>query len=121
MVAERFQQAAAAEIMGSAGNKIIRKTVSGIEMCCVRLIGCIDSNEYALTVKISLNDALLIRQNRNLEITVAERFAGTVCMRQFADQMMQVFKGNRQTESIHDEGGDLAAEAGGIMTRHQRK
>ena len=42
-------------------------------------------------------------------------------MRQFADQMMQVFKGNRQMESIHDEGGDTAAEAGGIMTRHQRK
>ena len=42
-------------------------------------------------------------------------------MSQFADQMMQAFKGNRQMEGVHDEGGDAAAEAGGIMSRHQRE
>ena len=90
MAAQRFKQTAAAEIMGSAGDKIISKSVSCIKMCSERLIGSIDRDKYALSFKISLDDALLICQDRHFQISVAECFAFAVCMCKAPDQRCQV-------------------------------
>ena len=87
MAAQRFKQTSAAEIMCAAGHKIICKTVACIEMRRIRLIGSVDRDKDSFTVKVTLYDALLVRQDRDFEITVAERFAFTVCVRKSADQL----------------------------------
>ena len=72
MTAVRLKKAAAAEIVSTACDKVISQTIACIKMCCVWLIVCIDGNKYTLSVKITLKYALLVCENRDLYITVAE-------------------------------------------------
>ena len=72
MAAERLHIAAAAEIVNAASYEVICKAVACIKMCCIGLVVRIDSNEYTLTVEISLQNTLLVCKHRNLYITVAQ-------------------------------------------------
>lgn len=89
MIAIGFQQTAAAEIMRFAGYQIIGKTVAGIEMCHIQLVRSIDCNKDAFSLKISLDHALLIGQNGNLQASVTKRLAFTMRVREPPNQIGQ--------------------------------
>ena len=79
----RSKFAAAAKVVSFAGNEVIGKSVACVEMRGERLIVGIYRDKHALTLKIALENALLVGKNRYLDVAVAERlsFAVSLCER----------------------------------------
>ena len=80
MAAERFYKTAAAEIVDFSCYKVVCKTIASIKVSCVRLVVGIYGNEYTLALKITLNDALFVCENRYFKVAVAQSLAFLVSL-----------------------------------------
>ena len=90
MTAVRLKLTAAAEIVDGACYKIVSKTVACVKMSSIGLVVCVYCNEHPLPLVIALDYTLLVRENRYLDITVAQRLALPVRPCKSADMLCKL-------------------------------